>query len=241
VQCLKLKYSNLRQRIQNLKILIKAYKGQASVLVGSLVLPLIFSGMVAKFVSTYYHHIEQLTLIETLSFIVFAAFPLAFSIFPNTVACLVLGYLFGWEAIAWLLIMYGVGLVVGYVIGLLTKTHQPASLSNFAGAEFWLSRLQHSHKELTFLSRFSPVLSFAATNMVLVWLGVRFNTYWIYSILGMLPRMLILVWIAMGVKDIIDMLQQGSTPDQWLISIGFMVVGVGGYAFIWLRVKKRNG
>ena len=203
-------------------------------------LPVFFSGTVAAFITLHYSRIEQLTIIEKLLYMSISAILLALSFFPNTVACLLLGYIYGWEAILWLMWMYGIALILGFFMGLITKSNRPASLSAYAGAESWLTRLQHSHIELTFLSRFSPVLSFAATNLVLVWLGVRFRTFWLYSVLGMLPRMLILVWIALGINDVMTLLEGKSTPEQWVVTVSFILIGVIGYIWIWKRFHKKD-
>lgn len=156
-------------------------------------------------------------------------FTMAFAFTPSTLICLVVGYLWGLWMIPLVIVAYFFASAVGFEIcrkvdhGALYRTlHKIPKVATFmekvVGDSFWW----------VLFSRVLPTLPFAMVNVVFSILPVRRAQYYGASMIGMVPRTIIAVWIGANSTKIfeLDMLRR---PEIW-----WPLVGIG---ILWLVLK----
>jgi uncharacterized membrane protein YdjX (TVP38/TMEM64 family) len=89
------------------------------------------------------------------------------------------------------------------------------------------------------LSRLSPALPFAVTNLLLSILKADFKKYFIAGSIGMLPRTLIFIWTGTQAKSIAEVIRNPETISVSRIStLIFLVVSVTGLFYYILKALK---
>lgn len=159
--------------------------------------------------------LQDLSWIPFVGFYLILAFPISFSLIPNTITGLLTGYIFGWKALPGMVLTYGFAAVIGYFFskkidhGLLPKI-----LKIWPKAGQMLNHAQKKSLLFVMAFRLLPAPPFAIGNLLLAWLNVPFITYMIGSILGMLPRMTLVVAIGKESNNILHTLQNPSESTE---------------------------
>lgn len=163
----------------------------------------------------------------------------AFSVLPNTFLAFLGGYFLAFWAIPMMLLSYSLALLVSYQIA-----------RKIDGGTFWQSLSQHPRILLTikqlqaqeawlvFFARLSPLLPFAVMNQVLYSLQVTKRQYFMGSVIGMFPRMLLLVW-AGSTAATLDWQTVNKNPLSFSLQIGFLVFSIVGILWIIRKVTKK--
>jgi len=105
-------------------------------------------------------------------------------------------------------------------------------MENLRKDEFWV----------IFFCRLSPALPFAMMNVFLSFMKVKMKNYVGGSLLGMLPRTLLSVWIGTQANDILRMLKGKEEPDAGKFLVIFLLVFsvLGLYWLVMRAVKSRT-
>jgi uncharacterized membrane protein YdjX (TVP38/TMEM64 family) len=113
------------------------------------------------------------------------------------------------------------------------------SLQNYPKIKQILEEVQHDDIKLVMLARFSPVFPFAAMNQILYSAGVQFKTYMWASVLGMLPRMLLMTYFGSQAADLRNF--GTMTDSEKFTQIAFIIISaILFYIFMNKIMKKVN-
>jgi uncharacterized membrane protein YdjX (TVP38/TMEM64 family) len=205
------------------------------------VLPVSISSVSMIFLSRYENTILDFSFSEWILFYLATALTMSFALTPTTFVALVSGYFLGWISLT--------GLVPSYVL---------ASLLGFSFAgQFdrgkFLSRLKENKKVngimenlktdefwVIFFCRISPALPFAMMNVFLSFMKVKMKNFISGSVLGMLPRTLLSVWIGTQASDILKMLKGTQEPDgSKILVIALLLLSVVGLYVLFMRAVKK--
>jgi uncharacterized membrane protein YdjX (TVP38/TMEM64 family) len=112
------------------------------------------------------------------------------------------------------------------------------ALSHHPRAEAIHRELDQGHylRTITLLAliRLSPVVPFAATNLLMSTTGIRILPFLIGSVLGLAPRVIAVVWIGSSLTE----LDLSQAADRRLLLLGFAATG----AALWIlrKVSQRG-
>ena len=164
---------------------------------------------------------------------------MAFAFTPTTLIALMSGFLWGFEAIFGLIISYGLASVLGYFLG--TKLDS-GHLSKFFSENEKLALLEDRIKDksiiIILLMRISPILPFAITNVFLAMLKTDFRIFLVMSIIGMLPRTTLAVWLGTQSKTLKDAYQSGNMGISQFIVIGLVLFSIVGLSVVGKQIQK---
>jgi uncharacterized membrane protein YdjX (TVP38/TMEM64 family) len=202
--------------------LIKENKLTFSYLLLLVVVPLGFSSMVILTITENYSFFQNLQLSERcLMFFVFS-FTMAFALTPTSFICLLSGFIWGWESLAYILPAYMLAQITGFQIAkLLNGQRLLNSLKELNKMPAFLSQIEQNQAKIIFLSRLSPVLPFALMNVVLSILQVDFKKFVLFGLLGMLPRSVFVIWLGTQAHDL-----ESGLDGNWPYKIGLFLLTV---------------
>lgn len=206
-----------------------------------LVLPVTVSSISVLYLSRYESVIAGFTVSQWILFYIATSFTMSFALTPTTFVALVTGYFIGWQGLYGLVPSYMLASLAGFFLASVVdkgsffeqiekKERIKKLMTNLKNDEFWV----------IFFCRISPALPFAMMNVLLSFLKVNLKNYLGGSILGMLPRTILSVWIGTQASDIMKMLKGKEEPDAGnLLVIGLLVFSVGGLYVLFTRAIKK--
>lgn len=173
-------------------------------------------------------------------FLVLTAFLAGYSLTPTHASSLLGGMAFGVGGGS-ILSLLGIGMAAA--LGFLTlrpllRDKATEALSHHPRAEVVHRELDRGHGlrviGLLALIRLSPVVPFAATNLLMSTTGIRLAPFLTGSLLGLAPRVIAVVWIGASLTE----LDLSQAADQRLMALGI----VATVAVLWiLRNVSRRG
>ena len=87
--------------------------------------------------------------------------------------------------------------------------------------------------------RLSPVMPFAMMNVFLASLPIKMYNYIMGSMLGMLPRTLLLFWAGMNAVEIWNFVQSPTIDGIWqMLPLLLVFVAIAGLIYIFKSVLK---
>lgn len=189
----------------------------------------------------YYHQdLQHANLINWL--IIYAGFAIlmAFSLLPNSFIAFLGGFFLDFYAMLLFLISYLFALAIGFMVASkIDNGNFSNSLQNYPKIKQFLEEVQHDDIKLVMLARFSPVFPFAAMNQILYSAGVQFKTYMWASVLGMLPRMLLMTYFGSQAADLRNF--GTMTDNEKFTQIAFIIISaILFYMFMNKIMKKVN-
>ena len=171
------------------------------------------------------------------------AFTMAFALTPTTYIALVSGYFIGWTSLFGLIPSYIAASLIGfYIASKLDKGKFLNYLSGNIKINGVMENLKTEEFWVIFFCRISPALPFAMMNVFLSFMKVKLNKFLSGSILGMLPRTILSVWVGTQANDIIKMLKGKEDPDaSKLFLIMLLVISIVGLYVVFMNaIKKVN-
>ncbi|MDG1500010.1 MAG: VTT domain-containing protein [Planctomycetota bacterium] len=164
----------------------------------------------------------------------------AFSLTPTHAASLLSGMAFG-VGLGTLVALVGVGMAaaIGFAtLRFLLRAKAVEALSHHPRAEAIHRELDQGHDLRTIgllaLIRLSPVMPFAATNLLMSTTGIRILPFLAGSMVGLAPRIFAVVWIGSSLTE----LDLSQAADQRVLILGI----VATFAVLWiLRKVSRRG
>ena len=173
-------------------------------------------------------------------YLVLTAVLAAFSLVPTHASSLLGGMAFGIGlGSAMALVGIGMAAALGFVtLRFLLRDKAVEALSHHPRAETIHRELGEGHFlrciGLLALIRLSPVVPFAATNLLMSTTGIRILPFLVGSLLGLVPRVIAVVWIGSSLTE----LDLSQAADRRLLVLGVLAT----FAVLWIlrKVSKRG-
>ena len=164
---------------------------------------------------------------------------MAFALTPTTLIALMSGFLWGFEVIFGLIISYGMAAIVGYFLG---QKIDNGHLQHFFSKNEKLNLLQEKIKDksivIILLMRISPVLPFAITNVFLAMLKINFPKFLGISILGMLPRTTLAVWLGTQSSTLKGAYQSGNVGISQIFVVILVLFSIIGLSVVGKQIQN---
>jgi uncharacterized membrane protein YdjX (TVP38/TMEM64 family) len=218
--------------------LIFANKKTLIVLGGLTVLQVVCTSAVVAYSVQAQATLAQFSLAEWSLVYALASVLVAFSVIPNTFLAFLGGYFLVFWSIPFMLLTYLAALLMSYAIARqLDGGTFWQSLSQHPRIQLTINQLQKQETWLVFFARLSPLLPFVVMNQVLYSLQVSKRQYFIGSILGMTPRMLLLTWAGSTAASV-DWQKINENPVTLSIQVFLLVFSTFGIGFLIRKVQK---
>lgn len=205
-----------------------------------LILPLFSGSAMGFWAISQAEVLQSFSILSWLVLFFLLAFPIALSIIPNTLAGLLAGYFLGFWGFPAMVLSFSLASMVGFFIGKKLDSGirevvfdlWPASRRTFDG-------LKKESLWTVILLRLSPAPPFAVGSLLLSWIQVPFGRFLIGSLLGMFPRMALVVGLGAHAVQFAEIIKNpGQSPELKWSSLLFLVVA--GAGFFWLKRKIRQ-
>ncbi|MFN6946070.1 MAG: TVP38/TMEM64 family protein [Cytophagaceae bacterium] len=129
-------------------------------------------------------------------FFALSSLTMAFAFTPTTFIALFCGYFLGFFSLPFLVISYMVAALIGfYAAEWIDKGKFLNSLQKIKGVENFVVNIRQREFWMVFFARLSPVFPFAIMNVFLAVINTRLQKFLLGSLLGMLPRTVISIYI----------------------------------------------
>ncbi|WP_157637688.1 TVP38/TMEM64 family protein [Flexithrix dorotheae] len=155
---------------------------------------------------------------------------MAFAITPTTFISILSGYFLGWLSVPFVVFSYLGAAIIGYFIAKkIDGGRFIKSLDAIPGIESVLKNLKDRELYITFLAKISPILPFALSNFLLSIGGANLKNFTIGSLLGMLPRTALAIYLGNEAQKLSILIENGSTglEEQVLIVLLILIGAVG--------------
>ncbi len=221
--------------------LLKTNKRSIVLLLVLTILPSLVSFISLIIVYNYASSLQAFLLPQWILFYLACSITMALALTPTTYIALLSGYFLGWASLMGLIPSYVVASLIGFFLAvkidkgnLLNQLKENKKISstteNLKKDEFWV----------IFFCRISPVLPFAMMNVFLSFMNVKLKNFILGSVLGMLPRTILSVWIGLTAGDIVDIVTKNNQPGiSTYLMVFFMLVSAIGLYFIFVRAIKK--
>lgn len=187
--------------------------------------------------------VQNNTLITALTFMIVYILVVAFSLPGGAVLTIVGGFLFG-------LVLGTSFVVVSATIGatalfLVAKTTIGDALKARMGP--WLQKMEAGFQENAFsyllAMRLIPIFPFFVVNLVPAFLGVRLKTYFVATLVGIIPGSVVYIQVGAGLGSIFDSGQEFTaagilTPDVILALVGLAILSL--LPILYKKLKGRS-
>jgi uncharacterized membrane protein YdjX (TVP38/TMEM64 family) len=212
------------------------------VLFVTLVLPLSVSSFSLVFLSQYEELFNSFNALQWSIFYLATALTMSLALTPTTYIALVSGYFIGWIGLLGLIPSYLLASLIGfYIAKKLDKGKIITYLNENKKIEGIIKNLKTEELWVIFFCRISPFLPFAMMNIFLSYIKAGLKNFLIGSVLGMLPRTILMVWLGTQANDIIKMLRREGEPDLSNILIVLLLIfSIVGLYVLFMRAIKKN-
>lgn len=165
------------------------------------------------------------------------AFLMAVSVLPNSFVAFLGGFFLNFGALPCLLGSYGFSLCLGFwICKQVDGGNFAKSLQNLPQTKKILGQLQKDEWLLIVLARISPILPFAFVNQILYSTGVKFGTFLWASIVGVLPRMMLMIWLGNESAELVWG-QENQNWYSWQYILQFSLILISIFGVSWLLKK----
>lgn len=195
--------------------------------------------VVPYLINNYSGLADSLSLNVQLLIWVCAAVVIGMGLFPSTLTAIIAGFFYGWQGFWVICFVYMMASVIGYGIALANKGFFSEMLTKKKKVGLIVTELKKKPFLLISLLRISPVLPFAWCNYLLGILEIPFSTYFYSTLVGMLPRTILSVWVGV---EIVDLLEVNELNDQVIYKIGgivLLLLSSFGLGFLGNKVFKK--
>jgi uncharacterized membrane protein YdjX (TVP38/TMEM64 family) len=208
----------------------------------TMVLPLSFSSLALYGIAQYQAEILQFCIVQWILFYGVTTLTMALALTPTTFVAIVSGYFLGWESLYGLVPSYLAASLLGYRLAqFIDRGKFMAHLQGNPKVSSMLSSMKKGEFWWIFFCRLSPALPFAMMNILLSFLHTGIGAFIGGSMVGMLPRTLLSVWLGLQAKDIIKILSgQEQAGHNQLVAIGLLVISVMGLFFLAMRTVRKH-
>ena len=198
-------------------------------------MPLVTGSALAWWAWQHHHFLETMHPASWLALFCIMAVPNALSLIPNTLVGLLAGHFLGMKGLGGMVVSFMLASVLGYFMGrILDAGLKESVFAVWPAARKTSEKLQRKSVFVVALFRLSPAPPFAVGSLMLSWFRVPLASFLWGGLLGMLPRMAVVVWVGSQAVNMVQLLRHPgqSTEIQWITALGVLVV-LGG--ILWLR------
>ncbi|WP_345374254.1 VTT domain-containing protein [Algivirga pacifica] len=218
--------------------LIKKNSSSFSLSIFFTIIPLVMSTTIAFHIYHYEEVLMELTPIYWIGIFIASAFTMGFALTPTTFIAVSSGYLLGWHAIPGVILGYlGASLLCYSFAKKIDQGRFGKSIREFKKGEVILENIQGNEFKMTLLTKLSPVLPFAVSNILLSLAGVRKKPFIVGSFLGMLPRTLLSIWAGYTAYNLKDALEGGNNNAMVWVMAALALLTIGGVLYILKKPK----
>lgn len=225
--------------MQRILQLLRKKKAVSLWLAAFAVLPFISGSALVYLALQYKSVIHSLSFLQWVALFFMLAFPIAFSLIANTLAGLLAGYFLGWPGLAGMALSFSIANLIGYALGKITGSGLLDEVCQiWPGMEQIFERFRARPVSLVFSLRLMPAPPFAVGSLVLAWLKLPFVTIFWGSMLGMIPRMALVVWLGHLAGDVDRLIRDSETgsPVSFVLS-AFAGIGL---LILYLRFFRKS-
>jgi uncharacterized membrane protein YdjX (TVP38/TMEM64 family) len=226
--------------MKSLKDLVAGRKRESFLLMVFGLMPMLLGSALVLEVVGHHQVISKFSMTEWFLVFILLSIPIAFSMIANTLAGLLAGYFLGWLGLPFMAISFSLACMLGYAIGRLFGSGLKEDIiAIWPAAKDLLDRLGDKPFSLVFTLRLLPAPPFAIGTLLLSWLRVPFPSFMAASILGMIPRMAIVVWFGSITGDVVAMVQNPMEDQRLKIAFG-LIAGIGLLLFYFKFIYNRS-
>ncbi|WP_028865786.1 TVP38/TMEM64 family protein [Psychromonas aquimarina] len=204
-------------------------------------LPLLFSGAMTYLALQYEPLLRSFDTQQWLLLFSACVFTMAFALTPTTLIALSSGYFLGWQALVFIVPAYLLASVLCYFAArLLDSGRFMSSLQGHPQAMQIINSLKEQELGIVMLSKLSPILPFAVSNILLAMAGARLKLFFIGAAIGMLPRTILVIYVGIQSNQLAGLLENPfSGWQQWfiLLLVIISIAGLGKIASKAIRIS----
>jgi uncharacterized membrane protein YdjX (TVP38/TMEM64 family) len=219
--------------------LLRNNKKQSLWLAVFALMPFISGSALVYLALKYAAFLNSMSSVQWIGVFIVLAFPVAFSLIANTLAGLLAGYFLGWPGLAGMILSFSLANLIGYSLGRLTGRGLLDEVCRiWPGMEQIFARFRARPVSLVFSLRLMPAPPFAVGSLVLAWLKLPFTTIFWGSMLGMVPRMALVVWLGHLAGDVNRLISdsEAGSPVSFMLSV---FAGLG-FLFLYIRFFRKS-
>lgn len=220
----------------------KSNKKPLFLLIFLFVFPFIFDSLILSYIITNENHFQSFSNGQWNIFYLITTFAMAFGFTHTTFIAIFSGYFLGWLSVLYVVISYLMASLIGYMTGTWINGGKfIQGIYELPQAGPIAKELKKNEFAIVLLSRLSPALPFAVTNILLALLKANFIKYFIGGAIGMLPRTLLFIWTGTQAKDLAEVLMH---PENLSISriftVLFLILSISGLFYYVSRAIKKG-
>lgn len=179
-------------------------------------------------------------LFPILIFVCLAGFVMGFALLPTTLLSILTGFIWGWDAFAWLVIGYLLATSLGYSLGsLLSKNQLEILLKHYPKAGKIVLNNQENLGSLIFFVRLSPVIPFAFSNVLFALLNAGLLRVLWWGVWGMLPRTMLAFYSGTVAGSLYQALKESGSQVEWIFFVILLAISLWGIVHV-LRKKTKQ-
>ena len=159
---------------------------------------------------------------------------------PTSFVAGVSGYLVGWPGLIGVLLAYPLAALLGLGVGRMLYRWLGADMETPRSRAF-LNALGEASFRMIFFARLSPVLPFTLTNLLLGRVPLKMGPFLAATMLGMLPRTLLLFLLGMQAGSFYRLIERPDTFswDQG-VTLGLLLLSTLGLWWVIRRALRRQ-
>jgi uncharacterized membrane protein YdjX (TVP38/TMEM64 family) len=201
------------------------------------VVSLLVSSTVTFYAIRYETTIQGFNALAWAGFYIVTGFTMAYALTPTTFIALLSGYFLGWYAVVPVVLSYLAASWIGYhTAQWLDKGRMLDYLTQKEKVRKVVENLKDNEFNIIVLSRLSPILPFAITNVLFSLAGANLRPYLGASLIGMLPRTLLTLLVGSQARQIKVLLEEGGGSPS--LKIGLAVLVMVSLAGLFYYIKR---
>lgn len=205
-----------------------------------LILPLFSGSAMGFWAISQTEVLHSFSVVSWVILFLLLAVPIALSIIPNTLAGLLAGYFLGFGGFPAMVLSFTLASVMGFFVGKkLDSGIREAVFNLWPSSRKTFENLKRESLWTVIFLRLSPAPPFAVGSLLLSWIQVPFGRFLAGSLLGMFPRMALVVGIGAHAVQFAEIMKNpGQSAELRWSSLLFLIVA--GAGFFWLKRKIRQ-
>lgn len=204
-------------------------------------MPIICSYSIGYYMINAQNYFQSLSTIQWAGIYFVSIFTMGFALTPTTFVSILSGFLIGWNSIPAVIISY---LSASLVCFLFAKKLDGGkfikSLQGIKSINQTLENIKKEELKIVILSKLSPILPFALSNVLLSISKVSIGNFLIGGLIGMLPRTLTSIWLGISAQNIQQIIEGKveNSYTHWVVIV-LAIISVFGLARIFKKALSK--
>lgn len=170
-----------------------------------------------------------------------AVIAMSFGIASTTFIAFLGGFFLSWTALPYTLVTYLLASYFGFLLAnYIDQGKFIHTISKLPKAEGFLKGLQADQFGIIVMARISPVLPFAVINVVLSIIGVKLIPFLIAGVIGILPRLLLFIWLGFKATSLKEMLFHHEDHQFQTSFLIFFIISLVGILYYIRKILKNK-